>query len=382
MKIELYVKNNDFVGRVIDKDKIKRVKRRDAWEFIKEISADEITNFQLKDGVINFNLNKIAVEIKDYKKIRYSDYFSEINSLIKKNSYNKKIRIIKSKKANRNRSIAVGAAVVIIGVPLFLSNVFAKEEAKDFKFALPQPTGISTELTTNTVSNDIVEKPVVEDDTCYVNINYDNRSNTEKAIFTREKYGEIITKYANMYGIDPDLMIAVATQESGVHTEYTGGSGATGLMQIENEIWINNSVTAFNYETGEKDTIYITEENIDDLDINIQTGCMIMQQSLKYMDNNPIAGIECYNKGYGNMDTIINGYANECGITKEEVLTNTEDIGWLEYRNTISAGDPNYIENVLSWYGENISINFKDENGNDQVINISPSKENVNMPSL
>lgn len=35
-----------------------------------------------------------------------------------------------------------------------------------------------------------------------------------------------------MYGVDPALVLAVATQERGIHSSVTDTGGATGLMQI------------------------------------------------------------------------------------------------------------------------------------------------------
>ena len=57
-----------------------------------------------------------------------------------------------------------------------------------------------------------------------------------------------------MYGLDPNFMIAVATQESGVHNSYDETTAAIGLMQIEKSVWNNKSITVYNYETKEDET--------------------------------------------------------------------------------------------------------------------------------
>lgn len=47
-------------------------------------------------------------------------------------------------------------------------------------------------------------------------------------------------------------------------------------------------------------------------------------------------------------------YANERGKTYYDVLNNDEDIGWLDYRNSSYAGDPNYVENVSRYYNGDV----------------------------
>jgi serine/threonine protein kinase len=68
-------------------------------------------------------------------------------------------------------------------------------------------------------------------------------------------------------------------------------------------------------------------------------GCMIFQNCMGYMKYNTIAAIQCYNMGYGNMMKILSAYATDNNKTIDEVLLDTTDLGWLQYRHLIKQGD-------------------------------------------
>ena len=65
-----------------------------------------------------------------------------------------------------------------------------------------------------------------------------------------------------MYGLDPKIIIAIATQESGIHSTRSINGCATGLMQIENSVWRDQKLTVFNYDTLEYETIVVNVENL------------------------------------------------------------------------------------------------------------------------
>ena len=183
-----------------------------------------------------------------------------------------------------------------------------------------------------------------------------------------------------MYGLDPNLMIAVATQESGVHNSYDETTAAIGLMQIEKAVWNNKSITVYNYETKEDETLNINLDTMINLETNIKLGCMIMRQQMDYMRNNPVAALWSYNYGYGNMNTVLNAYANDLGISKNDVLDNYYDFSYITnkfYANLVSYGDSYYVEHVLSYMGDNptLVMNVRD----DAVIemNINNAKSSV-----
>lgn len=206
-------------------------------------------------------------------------------------------------------------------------------------------------------------------------IEYEDRSDTSKAKNTRERYGKIISKYANMYGLDANLMIALATQERGTHSETMDRGGATGLMQIQNSVWVGQTISGYNFETGKIDKIKITEENIGDLETNIRIGCMCFQNCLDMSYGNILIALQMYNFGYGNMSKVITTYAYETNQTKEEIYANQYDIGWLEYTNIIQVGDSNYVKNVLSWLGRLNQLAIKRKTSGDRSVTVSCNPE-------
>lgn len=224
-------------------------------------------------------------------------------------------------------------------------------------------------------SNDIGKE--TEENEINISISYDDRSDTEKADITKAYYGSTIEKYSRMYGLNPKIVIAIATQERGIHSGIKDPGGATGLMQIQNAVWSGEKLTAYNYETKSYETVIVDEEKLSDVFYNIKVGCMYFQNCMNYMDNNILTAIQCYNMGYGNMMKILTKYSLETGKTKEQILEDVSDCGWLNYRYIITEGDPLYVEHVLSWIGSDINVNCVSDNGNYFQLNINNNTKKV-----
>ena len=198
-------------------------------------------------------------------------------------------------------------------------------------------------------STDIFE--ILKSNECNVYIDYSGfKADEEKSNNVDNNYSDIIIKYSKKYGIDPEIMIAIAKQERGFHSSRSDGY-ATGLMQIENNVWIGETIRVFNYDIDDFESIKVTEDLISSLDGNIKVGCMIFSIALSQMKNNVIAAIQCYNMGYGNMVyKILREYSYDCGKSVFEVLEDPTDIGWLDYRNVVkNQGDKYYLERILSY---------------------------------
>ena len=195
-----------------------------------------------------------------------------------------------------------------------------------------------------------------------IKIEYEDLSGTDKAKFTKEQYGSIIERYASRYGLDYNLMLGIATQERGVHSTVVDKGGAIGLMQIQKSVWSNANISAYNFETGQYDKFTITEDMLKNLDTNIQLGCMIFQNCLNSVQYNIPMAVQAYNYGVGNLKKVVDTYAGMTGQTRQDVIADQNNVGWLEYRDIIGAGDSNYLNNVLSWMGEknHISVMNKD----------------------
>lgn len=227
---------------------------------------------------------------------------------------------------------------------------------KDDEFSIDNLVFVDNKVANNTSNSNTIS------------INYEDRSNTEKARKTKALYGDIIEKYAEDYGLDPILVTAIATQERGVHSSIMDKGGATGLMQIQNSVWVGHEVSAYNFDTGKKERFEVTNEMLGNVETNIKIGCMILQNAMEYMNYNVLAGIQCYNMGYGNMNKILTECAMKNGTTKQAILNDPNNISWMDYRDIISVGDQKYAEHVLSWIGPNVNIKVSTNNKDTSVL--------------
>lgn len=180
------------------------------------------------------------------------------------------------------------------------------------------------------------------------NLQIEDETESEKANKTKELYYDIIEKYANMYGVSPSVILAIATQERGVHSDTVDQDGAIGLMQVQVSVWDGKDLEVYNYDTNSKEKIHITLDDLRDVSFNIKVGCAIFQNYLKQMkDNYPLA-IQSYNMGPSSVNKILNAYCLSCGKTYDEVI-NSDDLGWLYFRNSSYPGDISYLEHVLRY---------------------------------
>ncbi len=211
----------------------------------------------------------------------------------------------------------------------------------------------------STISTDvpIYENATIEDDIDipeYTFLEYEDRSDEEKLHTASSLYFDKIEKYANMYGLDPELVLALATQERGVHSSQMDSGGATGLMQIQNGIWLDNEITAYNFNTDSYETVKVTKSKIENVDSNIKIGCMILQDMIHDKDYNILAGVLSYNMGGTNVNKIIKKHSETSGLSREDILSNQNNCDWLKHRGIITVGDKDYVQHVLSYLGNDI----------------------------
>lgn len=188
---------------------------------------------------------------------------------------------------------------------------------------------------------------------------------SEKYLNAKEQYYSIIEKYSRQYGLDPMVMLAIATQERGVHSNQVDAGGGLGLFQVQIEgswNWDNEKVTAFNYETNENETVTITKEKASELENNIKYGCMLFQNILKEQKYNIPRAIQSYNYGSTYMSKVINACCTDTGLTRED-LSDPSNLTWIDYRYVIQNGDNKYLENVLRYLPNNTEITFRKPDG-------------------
>lgn len=206
---------------------------------------------------------------------------------------------------------------------------------------------------------------------------YTDRTN-EESLKNAKRYEDLFEKYGNMYGIDPNLLMAMAAQESsGNHYDHLKGNYGIGIMQIEKGVHLNTTLKAYNFETGEIDSIKVTEENIKDLETNIQMGTIILRNNIEANNYNIPLALQTYNLGPGNMSKVISNASDATGLLKNDIKDNTTNPEWLNYRNTVHAGDSKYIEHVFSYIKSGTTISVKDRDGNSIQQNIVNDEVNI-----
>lgn len=257
----------------------------------------------------------------------------------------------------QQRAQANGTTTEIEASVLESANVVEKNSIFDEVLATSQPEATPTVEQTETSSEN--ESPVEEIDvapqqdampTGYLECA--NNYNADKAIYARETYGDLMSKYAKLYGLDEELLLAIGTQERGVHSTEKDAGGGLGLMQIQYSVWIGKTLTVqkLNEATGEFEpyNIHVTDEYLKSLEGNIEMGAAVLQTCLKYAKYNIPVAIQMYNQGSGSLEAIISQYCQATGKDYASVIADPEDLGWIPYCQA-KAGDPNYLANVNQW---------------------------------
>lgn len=185
-----------------------------------------------------------------------------------------------------------------------------------------------------------------------VYLEFENNSQSDKAINARDLYMPYFEDCAHRFGLDANLLLAIGTQERGVHNDVKDKGGGLGLMQVQYDVWIDKTITYYELNDAtlefEKKSLVITDDLLKDVKSNIEIGSMILQNYLMIAHYNVPAAIQMYNMGNGAVKSIMRTYAEVVGKDFEEVLEDPFDLGWLEYRY-LKRGDKHYLENVNQW---------------------------------
>lgn len=357
-----------------------------SYDSIKELSYLKILdiNERKKDLIVEYD--DCVLKINDYNKVFFRRGTADLrNSIIKyfENQQLKKIKHKKVKRKNKHKN----KKIVMIGIGLLMGGIFAISNVDSKNINNNNPS-ITVEANRNenkleNQANELINKSqdintnektkiTLKDSEMTIHIDYTDRSNATKPDIVRSNYSQLITKYSKMYGLDSELVTAIAAQESltGIHTTHMDPGGATGLMQIQNSVWLGNSISAYNFELGKNETVNITLEKIQDAELNIKIGCMILQDAMKDMNYNTLAALQCYNMGYGNMNKILTACSIDTNRSIDEILNDVENTEWMNYRNIIKVGDSEYVEHVLSWIGNDLNIRNIKKDGTLVSLNI------------
>ena len=185
-------------------------------------------------------------------------------------------------------------------------------------------------------------------------------SNSEKVNDIKENYMNEINEICELYGLNPNLMLAIASQESyGYHSTDTSNA-AIGLFQMEKGVWVGHTVNYINPYTGQTETITIQTSDLQDLKKNISLAFRYFKdECLVNANDNIFVAIQYYNYGYGNLNRVLDEYARIKGCTREDVINNQDDLGWMDYLYIIEEGDLDYIPHMMRYIDlEQFKIDF------------------------
>lgn len=164
------------------------------------------------------------------------------------------------------------------------------------------------------------------------------------------KYLPIIEKYAAEIGVDPYLVLAMISQESGGHNISSGA--AWGVMQIEDVSYGKQGYPYIRRESidGKEYSIKITKNVSTDerlnLEKNIEFGCVELKARIDNNNGDVLKGLFAYNMGQGAANKLFNKYPNG-----DEWMDHTSEMPALMGRTRY--GDTKYLSNVLRYYAGN-----------------------------
>lgn len=289
-------------------------------------------------------------------------------------------RYMKPKKKFKGRVLAIAGVGVIVVSMIAFSKTSAKES--------------EVNINEDSILIDSDSKEIVADDTFDVGSS-EYKGNIIQYLST--SIGNLIYKYSSKFGVDPNIIASMAMQESSLNHEscipggeFYSGYGV-GLLQLESPS--GQEVSAYNYETNEIETEYITMDNACDIEKNIKIGCMIFQNSLDNNKGNVFLAIQSYNYGQPMIDYILYDMYGDGMDSIKANYTNTDWVSGIKEAHSNPSkylfeweglyGDGNYIEDVLRFMPYN-HVKYKYD-GSEYEFDLKTkqiiSKEDINIYS-
>ena len=196
-------------------------------------------------------------------------------------------------------------------------------------------------------------------DKAELNLEYESRAYTDRNLLVRnnEETMAAIKKYANKYMIDENLVMAIASQERGTHSQTMDDGGGLGIMQVQVAVHPDGSAfsTVINDNGNIKKSQFVYHHNdYITLDGNIEAGCALLQYYLNYFNGNMAMAVYAYNSGQGPVNNAIVAYASETGLSYENIMANKSDLDWTKYLDR-----EYYLPAVLSWLDtDNLTMSY------------------------
>lgn len=382
-----YDEDDNYIAKIHKEGRVRVIRNEANLE--KLISIAEKYGYEI-NGVcrINARVFSIAGEYEKYYKKR------NVLRIIGRITPNMKLTK-KEKAAGKKIAAASLAAVIIISGIGIAHGKSGKKEPIDYQYEIILDDQMEPNMVNEVIMEDEIEDTPDEEEEETLprtgdelqdmmqeeafHFSYKNRQDEEN-ISNAKRYEDLFQKYAVMYGLDANLLMAIAAQEScGDHYSHLDRGPAEGIMQIEKSVHIGENVSAYNFEKGEVETIYVTRDKLQDLETNIKIGAMILRSSIENCRYNIPLGIQSYNFGPGNMAKSIAMCCDLENLDEDEIKYNPTNNVWLKYRAFLNTGDPQYIEHVFSFMDNDTKITVLDRDGNPISIRITNDYEKQNV---
>jgi len=328
--------------------------------------------------LILLKLNGFTAEKTNVNGMEVTRYYSVNQDIVdkiigKKDKKNSKFRLIKKIKP----VIALtGSALTLI----LIFNSCTKNSSKQSTSDMSSETTIAVneepinkeaiieEIIKEEIENEIIKPIEIDSNFDFV---YEDRSQSDEAVYVREIYSDIITGQANIYGLPANLMIAMATEESRGNCTAWSNAGAFSLFQVKVKgdwNWVGKQLTAYNFLLGEYETVTVCLDENGELDINMledpsysaKIGCMILSNNLERCGYDIICALQAYNAG-----------------NKPINLWKKYGEDWVCYREE-ELGYYAYVEKVLSFIDpyDNILM-YMDADLNSHVVSVTNVRKNL-----
>ena len=279
-------------------------------------------------------------------------------------------------------AIKGGSVVLYAGAVLSLTSLLSNSIDRTIDVPATNITSIDNEservINPETLAqeqeyvNEYVEREKARQEEYNQRYYFNFTSYTEETKEAYDKFYNIVYANCKQTGIDPNLVMAMLIQES--HGKLDN------LMQINYSDWKGYVFNYYDFECDEYKKFVLTDNKDayeDDVECvsydefligenNIKAGCLILRESIKYTNNNIMAGVQCYNLGTGNMNSVLRHTSADLNISKDELLADQDNLAFTNYTKYASGGDKHYINNVSRYLNDTDYIYYLDidEDGN------------------
>lgn len=236
-------------------------------------------------------------------------------------------------------------------------------------------TEIEQNYTNESFDTGEVEDVIQEEPNCFV-CDIENLFYTDAVQEKYEKYYPFFVELSQKFGLDPDLIFALAMQESSCSHEnhINDGRSACGMFQLEKAVWKGKSVSArvWNEETQSYEKVVYKNllANPYDFERYCEEAFAIYQNNMiNYTGYNIAYSCVCWNMGCGSFNKIMNDASVGLNRSIEDINSHPYNTDWLVYRAG-KHGTYDHLERVVRYIEPGKTLHFTNViNGEDVYWN-------------